>query len=361
MKDNSSEDAWDQAAEWERVAGENQDESARGDWILGGPGQGEAVPEPGSGQPEPVVPTPRRLLRAVPTKLFVAAGTLVVVAATVGLTAVGGSSDQPGATSQADRAAQDDRPPVTQQTEPADLPPTAPTVPVTPADGDGDGAQPSDGDGAEPDGGDGRGRSGDLGPSGSGVGEGRSAEPRESGQRGGNASPPDRPAPVTSRAVDPPATTAPAYTAPRAGITVRMVSYATGKSASVSGGSGADGARVVQSGSAGDTAQHWRILAGRSGCYHLVNVGTGKAFDNTDGTSVNGMQMQQWTYDNGNPNQIWCFTGLGDSRYSIKNMTSGFLLDIRDGGTADGVAVQQWNADPANPNANQTWRLIQVS
>ncbi|WP_158566433.1 RICIN domain-containing protein [Micromonospora craterilacus] len=357
MGGKSGEDNWEQAAEWERVAHENQEEPARGDWILGRPDPGGTSPDATPAEPAGPGPdtAPRRLLRAVPTKLVVAAGTLVVVTAAVGLSVASGSSDRPAATPPVEGALQDDLPQATGTTAGVDPQPEPSTVRVAPTEGDG-----IESDGGEADA---PGRNGAVAPRGSarpGGGGSRTAEPREDRQPSG-ATESARPTPVASRVVEPTAAPAPAYTAPLPGVTVRLVSDATGKSAGVSGGSGTDGARVVQSGNADNSAQHWRVVTGRSGCYHLINVRTGKALDNTDGTSVNGMQMQQWTYHDGAPNQIWCFTGLGGNRYSIKNMTSGFLLDIRDGRTADGVAVQQWNADPANPNVNQTWRLIQVS
>ncbi|GGM87069.1 chitosanase [Dactylosporangium sucinum] len=158
----------------------------------------------------------------------------------------------------------------------------------------------------------------------------------------------------------PPATSNPpaveTTVAPRDGLVVRITA-ASGKWAGVVAGSDADGAKVVLSGNAGP-AQLWRLVAAESGCFQLVNVKSGKALDNPDGTWTNGAQMQQWEYFWGNYNQTWCFTSVGRGRYSISNLANYYLLDARDGGAADGTAVQQWGADPAAPNSNQTWRLI---
>jgi hypothetical protein len=135
------------------------------------------------------------------------------------------------------------------------------------------------------------------------------------------------------------------------------VNAGTGRAFGVQNASGADGALIVQGAAATD---QWQLVTAGGGCYHLVNARTGKALDNTDGTSTNGRQMQQWTLFTGAPNQIWCFQSVGAGQYSIKNARSGFLLDVREGASADGVAIQQWNADPARPNANQTWSLSAV-
>jgi Glycosyl hydrolase family 46/Ricin-type beta-trefoil lectin domain-like len=149
-----------------------------------------------------------------------------------------------------------------------------------------------------------------------------------------------------------------APTTPRTGIVVRIASLAMGMSIGVRGGSTGVGAPIVAGADSNSPAQRWRVVNAHAGCYHLLNVGSGMALDNTNGTSTNGIQMQQYTSYWGNENQTWCFQQVGPDSYSIRNLTSGFLLDLRDGGTSDGTAVQQWKADPAKPDSNQTWRLF---
>ncbi len=174
--------------------------------------------------------------------------------------------------------------------------------------------------------------------------------PTRSARPGSTTSPP---APVPS----PPRPTA---IAPTPDAVVRLVSRATGGSVGVSGGSTGAGALIVQSGGASDSAQQWRLIPAHSGCYHLLNIRSGMAMDNPDGSSVDGVQMQQYTYFWGNTNQAWCFQPVGGGWYTIRNLTSGSLLDLRDGRPSNGTAIQQWGADPAAPNFNQSWRLIPV-
>ncbi|MFI2710502.1 chitosanase [Micromonospora sp. NPDC018662] len=173
--------------------------------------------------------------------------------------------------------------------------------------------------------------------------------PRSAGSRRPSAT--TSPAPASSRR---PA--APTATAPRDGLLVRVVATG-GKSIGVADGASFAGAKIVLSGGTGP-AERWRVIASTSGCFHLVNVRSGMALDNPDGTWTNGVQMRQWEYGWGTSNQSWCFTPVGGGRYSIRNLTNYYLLDVRDGGTSDGTAVQQWGADAAAPNANQTWRLV---
>jgi hypothetical protein len=145
--------------------------------------------------------------------------------------------------------------------------------------------------------------------------------------------------------------------APADGLTVWLVSQASGQHFGVAGGATSDGALIVQSTSTG-SAQQWRLVTASGGCYQLVNVNSNMALDDPNGSRTNGTQMQQWTTAVGNPNQIWCFRSVGSGAYSIRNVASNSLLDLRDGVTGDGVAIQEWGASPAAPNANQTWQLV---
>ncbi|WP_431932311.1 RICIN domain-containing protein [Micromonospora sp. RP3T] len=69
----------------------------------------------------------------------------------------------------------------------------------------------------------------------------------------------------------------------------------TGKSIGVADGAAFTGAKIVLSGRTGP-AEQWRLIASTSGCFHLVNVRSGMALDNPDGTWTNGVQIQQWEY-----------------------------------------------------------------
>ncbi|MFG2042311.1 RICIN domain-containing protein [Dactylosporangium sp. NPDC048998] len=132
-----------------------------------------------------------------------------------------------------------------------------------------------------------------------------------------------------------------------------------GKSFGVSSSSAADGAPIVAIGTGGPAAR-WRLVDAGSGFFNIVNVGTGKALDNPDGSSDLGTQMQQWTIiGNGNYNQQWQFVDVGAGYRLIVNRANGMALDLRDGDTADGTVIQQWTALPDDPN--QQWRLVPVS
>ncbi|MDQ2903007.1 MAG: RICIN domain-containing protein [Chloroflexota bacterium] len=93
-----------------------------------------------------------------------------------------------------------------------------------------------------------------------------------------------------------------------------------------------------------------------SGYSYIVNLHSGKALDDTNGSTSNGTIMQQWTQANGNYNQEWSLVPAGNGYYYIINRHSGLALDDTNGSTSNGTLVQQWTQ--INGNANQEWSLV---
>jgi hypothetical protein len=147
--------------------------------------------------------------------------------------------------------------------------------------------------------------------------------------------------------------------APADGLTVLVVNQASGQHFRVAQDATSNGALIVQ-GTTTSSSERWRLVAAPDGCYQLVNVHSGMALNDPDGSSTDGTQMQQGTTTVDIPSQVWCFRSVGGSAYSIRNLASDSLLDLRDGVSGDGVAIQEWGADPAAPNANQTWQLVRT-
>jgi glucosylceramidase len=107
----------------------------------------------------------------------------------------------------------------------------------------------------------------------------------------------------------------------------------------------------------GDADQRWTLADAGNGYMNLVNVGSGKAIDVPDGTSVDGTPLQQWTIvGTGNWNQQWRIEHVVDGWYSIVNRTSGDAVDVANGSVSDGAAIQQWSA--AWWNTNQQFRFV---
>ncbi len=125
---------------------------------------------------------------------------------------------------------------------------------------------------------------------------------------------------------------------------MRIVNVNSGKPFGVDGGSIANGAAIVQNGNPG-TAQQWRITVSRAGCFTLLNMSSGKALDNPDGSGEWVCWMQQWSAEPpGNPNQSSCFDPAGFGVYTIRSLAGGLVLDLQGDGGYDGNPIRQWAA-----------------
>jgi glucosylceramidase len=98
------------------------------------------------------------------------------------------------------------------------------------------------------------------------------------------------------------------------------------------------------------------LLDAGNGYYNIVNVNSGKALDDTNGSTTNGTQVQQSTLNTGSFNQQWLLTSGGNGYYTLTNRTSGLALDLNAGGLGDGTAIQQWAG--TSGNLNQQWQLV---
>ena len=147
--------------------------------------------------------------------------------------------------------------------------------------------------------------------------------------------------------------------APVAGQTYRIVSAVSGKPFGVAGASTSDGAKITESADDNGLDQQWTVVSAGNGYDNLINVNSGKALDDTNGSTSNGTQMQQWTIGGtGNSNQQWQITAVGNGFYTITNKTSGDNLDLTNGAFGDGTPIQQWQ--PSSGNTNQQWEFIPV-
>ncbi len=148
-----------------------------------------------------------------------------------------------------------------------------------------------------------------------------------------------------------------AAVAPVAGGSYRIVSQASGKPFGVADASTADGARIVGSADNAALDQVWTLADAGGGYFNILNGNSGKALDDTGGSTANGNPMQQWTISGtGNANQQWQLTPLGNGYYKVVNRTSGLVLDLTNGNTDDGTTIQQWTAGLNNPN--QGWQFV---
>ena len=146
---------------------------------------------------------------------------------------------------------------------------------------------------------------------------------------------------------------------PTAGHTYKIISRTTGKPFGVYGASTANGAQIVQWTDDDDPDQQWKLVSAGNGYYNLIDVNSGKALDDTGGSTSNGTIMQQYQISGtGNSNQQWQISADG-SWYTITNRTSGLQLNLTGGALADGTYIQQWASSSSDPNAQ--WQFVPVS
>jgi len=89
--------------------------------------------------------------------------------------------------------------------------------------------------------------------------------------------------------------------------------------------------------------------------YQVVNAGSGKCVDATNGGTANGTTVQQWTCASGNTNQEWQFqpTDSGYDKVVTRNApTLGWDVTGGASATGDGAAIQLW---AYGGGTNQQW------
>jgi len=142
-----------------------------------------------------------------------------------------------------------------------------------------------------------------------------------------------------------------------AATTTDIMSASSGQCASVSGGSTAADAAVVQNPCAGVAGQEWSLVAIGS-YYHIVSATSGECLNVSGGSATEGAAIIQWPCQTASANNDeWSFVSSG-SYYHIINARSGMCLNIEYGSQSPGAALIQW---PCQTNQtvdnNDQWSL----
>jgi arabinan endo-1,5-alpha-L-arabinosidase len=79
------------------------------------------------------------------------------------------------------------------------------------------------------------------------------------------------------------------------------------------------------------------------GYYYVKNANSGLYLDVADGSSANGANIRQWTY-NGAASQIFKIVSNGSGYYYIYTGASNYasVVDVTDGSSANGANIRQW-------------------
>ena len=138
-----------------------------------------------------------------------------------------------------------------------------------------------------------------------------------------------------------------------------IVNLHSGLAADDTNGSTSNGTLVQQWAlSTGDANQEWSLASAGSGYYYIVNRNSGLVLDDTNGSTANGTQVQLWSETSGDANQEWSLVSAGNGSYYIVNRNSGLALDDTNGSTSNGTILQLWAE--GSGNANQEWNLQAV-
>ncbi|GAB2714469.1 alpha-galactosidase [Kitasatospora kifunensis] len=132
-----------------------------------------------------------------------------------------------------------------------------------------------------------------------------------------------------------------------------LVNAATGQYLDVSGGSGADGAPIVQQPASGGADQQWQLAPTGDGTYTLANANSGELLTIPGNSTAAGTQLVQY-HQQGGADTKWQLTPTGAGSYTLTARSDGQLLDV---GSGSGAAVVQ---QPASGAAGQDWQLVPV-
>jgi arabinan endo-1,5-alpha-L-arabinosidase len=135
----------------------------------------------------------------------------------------------------------------------------------------------------------------------------------------------------------------------------QIVSRHSGQALSISGGSTADGAGLVQTARGSQTSQQFQFVASTGGYYRIKARNSDKVID-VDGTA-NGANVVQRTDSNAPSQQFQAIDTTGDF-FKLINRNSGRALDVWEWSTADGARISQYADTGGN---NQQWQLVNVA
>jgi predicted alpha-1,6-mannanase (GH76 family) len=93
-----------------------------------------------------------------------------------------------------------------------------------------------------------------------------------------------------------------------------------------------------------------------NGTYIVTNVNSGMAMDDPGSSKTDGLNMQQYTVNNGT-NQQWTVNNVGNNIITLTNVASGEVLDVGAASRSNGALVDQY---PNNGQTNQKWQVLSL-
>ena len=135
---------------------------------------------------------------------------------------------------------------------------------------------------------------------------------------------------------------------------LRIVNKNSGKSLNLVGGSATNSSTLKQSRYQAGNDQRWMLLPTETGGHlKIVSWVSGKCASIAYSSSLAGAQLWTWDY-NSDPSQQFDLVDAGNGWFKLRNVRSGLVLEVA-GGSMDDEAVVQQNVDAGA--ANQQWRF----
>lgn len=91
-----------------------------------------------------------------------------------------------------------------------------------------------------------------------------------------------------------------------------------------------------------------------NGTYVITNKNSGQVIDVTGRSTTEGTDIDQWPA-NGQTNQEWELTNLGNNYVELIAENSGLALEVYGASTTSGAAIDQW---PYHSGTNQIWHVV---
>jgi hypothetical protein len=137
------------------------------------------------------------------------------------------------------------------------------------------------------------------------------------------------------------------------GMPVQIINQHSGLCLDVAGAATTNGAQIDQWTCNGQSNQNWTLTSLGNSDYELQAQNSGLVLDVAASSTADGAKVDQWQWNGGN-NQRWFFTSAGNGYYTVHPVHSSKCLDVAGQSTTAGAKVDQWTC---NGGSNQLWRF----
>jgi hypothetical protein len=124
--------------------------------------------------------------------------------------------------------------------------------------------------------------------------------------------------------------------------TYQMINRYGNKPMAAVNGSTTNGTQLVQWSYNGGSEQKWTLSYLGSGQYKITGLASGRVVNVSGNSGSNGANLILWDWANSN-NEKWSVTPIGDGYFRITALSSGKVADVAGPSTADGAVVHQWD------------------